>query len=122
MTIDDLNPRKRILTTEQKDKLIKLAIVGTNLETAMERTLIVTSGFRTALDQFGINPAVKKSAHMDCEAFDASDPDGEVYDWLINNLSYVVENNLYMEKKTYTPRWCHIQTRAVKSGNHFFIP
>lgn len=79
----------------------------------------VVSGFRTP----EINKTVgggKKSCHLTCEAVDLLDKDGKLYKWCKDNVEVLEELGLYVEDKSYTPTWVHLQTRVTK--RRFFIP
>lgn len=120
MTLKELNPKLRILTKEQTENLTELARRVTLLEELIEMEFTVNSGFRTAMDQLRINPRNPKSAHCEGMAVDLSDKDGAIYDFLINNPDMLIKLDFYVEQKTYTPGWIHLQTRPTH--NRFFKP
>ena len=122
MTVQELNNHGLIASQDQKDNLAKLADVITQLETAYGKPFIVTSGLRSQVLQQSINPAVKNSAHITGEAVDMSDPDGAIYSFCIDNVDILINLGVYVESRTYTPRWSHLTIRPPKSGNRFFIP
>lgn len=122
MTIEQINNRKYIATKEQLANMAKLAMAVTCLEARMGKSFTVTSGLRSDADQTRINPGAKKSAHLTGEAVDVADSDGEIYDFCIHNVALLIELGIYLESKTYTPRWAHLTIRPPKSGNRFFIP
>lgn len=62
------------------------------------------------------------SCHLTGDAVDIADPDGELQKWLKKNVKKLEALGLYCEDFKYTPGWVHIQQRAPKSGNRFFIP
>lgn len=62
------------------------------------------------------------SCHFTGEGVDIADPDGKLGAWLKKNEKKLEELGLYIEDLAYTPGWCHLQTRAPKSGKRFFIP
>ncbi|MBO7344503.1 MAG: hypothetical protein J6U92_00995 [Clostridia bacterium] len=62
------------------------------------------------------------SCHLTGDGVDIADPDGELQKWLKKNVKKLEELGLYCEDFKYTPGWVHIQQRAPKSGNRFFIP
>jgi hypothetical protein len=106
----------------QRKNLRVLAAKISELEEIYGQPFIVTSGFRSVEDQERINPSVKNSAHMSGEAVDISDPDSDIWGFLIDHLDEVVRLGLYLESKVYTRRWVHLQTRKPRSGNRIFIP
>lgn len=120
MTIQELNPHLRILTKIQILNLTELARRITLFEELMDRKFTVNSGFRTTMDQLRVNPKCPNSAHCEGMAVDLSDKDGEIYDFLIHNEDMVIKFDFYIELKTYTKGWAHIQTRPTH--NRFFKP
>lgn len=79
----------------------------------------VNSGYRRPEDNAAVGGS-KKSAHMSCEAVDLEDKDGRLKRFLTEDL--LDKYDLYMEHPDATPSWCHIQTRATKSGARVFKP
>lgn len=122
MKIEELNPRGYSLTNIQEDNLQKLCGAITALQDLCGLPFVVTSGVRSESDQMAINPSVKKSAHLTGEAVDISDVDGKIYDFCINNIDILIRLGIYLESRTFTPRWIHMQIRSPKSGNRIFIP
>jgi len=120
MIVKDLNPKLRILTKEQTENLSELFRRITLLEELIEMEFTVISGFRTPMDQLRTNPKNPKSAHCEGMAVDLKDKEGVIYDFLINNPDMVIKLDFYIEQKTYTPGWIHLQTRATH--NRFFKP
>jgi hypothetical protein len=122
MTIEQINNHQLIATKEQIENMTGLAGLVTQLEQSFGKPFQVTSGLRTPQLQMQINPSIKKSAHLTGEAVDVSDSDGKIYDFCISNVDILIRLGLYLESRTYTPRWAHITCRAPASGNRFFIP
>lgn len=122
MTSKDLNPSRYITTKEQQENLEKLANAVSELERLMGREFLITSGLRSPQDQLKINAPIKNSAHMTGEAVDVSDVDGSIYGYCIDNVDILIRLGLYLECRTWTPRWLHCQIRAPKSGSRFFQP
>lgn len=122
MTVKELNPHGYQTNEFQKAALEKLAKSVTRIEEACGRKFIVTSGFRTLEDQLRINPANKNSAHRTGEAVDLSDVDGSIYAFCLDNVPLLIELEIYLECRTYTNRWIHMQNRRPRSGNRIFIP
>lgn len=102
--------------------LRSLAKKLTELEVVSGFKFQVTSGYRTEEEQNKINPAQKNSSHRYGQAVDISDPEGDIWNWLVDNLDYCLRLGLYLESRSYTPRWCHLTSRPPKSGNRIFIP
>lgn len=63
-----------------------------------------------------------RSAHKTGEAVDIYDPEGELDDWLFPDTQHLVMLGLYMEHPASTRGWCHLTTRAPRSGNRVFYP
>lgn len=122
MELKDLNPNKYILTFNQEENLQRLFSAVSELKSLCKIPFIITSGVRTPQDQLRINPVVKRSAHLTGEAVDISDVDGAIYAFCLDNMGLLIRLGIYLELRTYTPRWVHMQTRAPKSGNRIFIP
>lgn len=80
-----------------------------------------TSGFRspTYNKQIGGSP---NSAHCFAKAIDVVDKDGSLGKWLLQNEHHIIDLDLYAEHPDYTKGWCHLTTRAPKSGLRFFKP
>lgn len=81
----------------------------------------INSGYRSP----AINAAVggsKKSNHMICQAVDIEDGDGELGKWLTRQPEKLSEFDLYMEAKSATPSWTHLQLQPPKSKRRIFLP
>lgn len=122
MTLKELNPKGHELDATTQDNLEKLAEKVSVLEGAYGQPFTVTSGFRTKEEQQKINPPVKRSCHLTGEAVDISDTTGEIWTWLVDNMDLLIDLGVYLESRTWTPRWVHLQSKAPKSGNRIFIP
>jgi zinc D-Ala-D-Ala carboxypeptidase len=78
--------------------------------------LHIDSGYRCQMHNYAIGGA-PSSAHMFGEAVDFSDVSGKFAAWITPKLeSY----GLWMESRTVTPTWVHLQIRPCK--NRIFIP
>lgn len=122
MTIEELNPKNYELTPDIEKNLLDLAEKITALEVAYGDKFIVTSGLRSQAEQSRINPGVKNSAHTQGLAVDIADSDGRIDEWCLDNLEELIRIGLYLESPIYTNRWCHLSSRAPKSGLRVFIP
>lgn len=122
MTVEDLNPDDLPLTPITHSNLKSLAQALSVLEKQRGRGFIVTSGLRDRETQTRINPKNPKSAHLEGLAVDVLDSNGEVWDWLIENLDLVADLGFYLESKAYTKTWVHLQMRPPRSNNRIFIP
>jgi len=122
LQIEDLNPKGYILTQFQKENLEILFEAVSELERQYDEDFIVTSGVRTPEEQERINPKVKHSAHIAGSAVDVLDLDHAIYQFCVDNIPLIKKLGLYIEDRSVTVRWIHLQTRRPPSGNIFFIP
>lgn len=122
MTVKELNPKLRILTKAQSERLEEFAKRLTSLEDRLGFKLEVTSGFRTDMDQMRINHRNRESAHTTGEAGDFKDPMWEIYDFLKSRPEIMDELDFYVELKEFAKNHLHLQIRPTKSGNRFFKP
>lgn len=100
---------------------LQLEILQKKLNVVREKwgkPMIVTSGFRLPSDQSRINAKAPKSAHLLGMAADIADPNGELYEWTVQNEALMVELGLYVEVRQ--GGWVHYQTRPTK--RRFFLP
>lgn len=63
-----------------------------------------------------------KSSHKMGQGVDLYDPENEIDTWCMANLDKLEELNLHMEHPDATKSWCHLTTRAPKSGKTVFMP
>ena len=82
----------------------------------------VTSGWRPAAVNAAIPTAAPKSKHMTGQAIDLADPEGDLDEWCLANLSALKELGLYLEHPASTKGWTHVQIVAPRSGNRVFYP
>jgi hypothetical protein len=87
---------------------------------------ICNSGFRPRSINAMTPHASKTSKHLDCLAIDINDPDGKVWQYVLDNLERAVKLNLYFEDprhtRTKTGGWVHAQLGGPKSKRRIFIP
>lgn len=69
----------------------------------------VNSGYRPPKINAAVGGA-KFSKHLTCQAVDLSDEDGELGEWIEGNLKVLTECGLWMEHKSKTPTWVHVQS------------
>lgn len=62
------------------------------------------------------------SSHKEGSGVDVYDPAGELDVWLMKNVDRLVHYGLYIEHPSKTLGWCHLTTRAPRSGNRIFFP
>jgi hypothetical protein len=75
-------------------------------------------GFRTQDCAVG----APRSSHKLAMAVDIIDRDNAFDDWITANPDVLVKHNLYREHPDHTKSWCHLSTKAPKSGNRTFKP
>ena len=73
-------------------------------------------GFRLQSSRTG----AAHSSHKEGQAVDIYDPRNRLDGMLSNNMLSMFE--LYREHPSSTPGWCHLTTRAPRSGNRTFYP
>lgn len=118
----EINPKGYTLTEEQSRNLPILLERINKVRQAYGKPMIVTSGIRSEADQKRINPSAPKSNHLKALACDISDPNGDLFRWLLQNLDKMKEWGLYLEDFRYTPTWVHFQAIAPASGKRIFVP
>lgn len=101
------------VTTAQEFALVDLQARINIIREAYGKPMIVTSGFRTRLDQERINPKVTKSAHMEGKAVDILDEDGTLHQWCKDNDDIIRKAGLYLEERQ--GNWQHFQSRPFGS-------
>ena len=60
------------------------------------------------------------SSHKTAQAVDVYDPGGHLDDWMQDDV--LESYDLYREAPNSTYGWCHLTTRAPRSGNRTFTP
>ncbi|MFD1121820.1 hypothetical protein ACFQ2T_04845 [Methylophilus flavus] len=60
------------------------------------------------------------SSHKQGQAVDIFDPQNKLDGWI--NDAILTQYGLYREHPDATIRWCHLSTRAPKSGRRTFLP
>lgn len=84
----------------------------------------VNSGWRPPAVNAGVKNAAPKSLHMRAMAIDVSDDDEALDRWCMTlaGRKAMTDAGLWLEHPSATPRWCHWQTVAPRSGNRVFYP
>ncbi len=82
----------------------------------------VSSGWRPATINAAVPGAAINSRHIHCLAIDLNDRDGQLDAWCMAHPEALEEFGLWLEHPDATPGWCHLQTRAPRSGNRVFEP
>jgi hypothetical protein len=75
-------------------------------------------GFRTQDCPVG----APRSSHKLGMAVDIIDRDNALDDWITANPDVLVTHDLYREAPEKTKSWCHLSTKAPKSGKRTFLP
>lgn len=76
----------------------------------------------------GSKTGAATSSHKEARAVDVYDPQGKLDGWLDRfegeggANSKLEEHGLYREAPIATPGWCHLSTRAPRSGRRTFFP
>jgi uncharacterized protein YcbK (DUF882 family) len=91
------------------EKLLKAVNV---FRAAYGKPMIVSSGYRPGHYNADAHGA-KNSPHIDCQAVDFSDKDGEIKQWAQAHIEVLEKAGLYMEHPKSTPTWCHLQIRPT---------
>jgi hypothetical protein len=84
----------------------------------------VNSGWRPPAVNRGVRNAAKSSHHLIGRACDLSDDDEALDKWCLSKdgQRIMADIGLWMEHPSATPRWCHLQTIAPRSGKRVFFP
>lgn len=102
---------------------------------AYNKSMLVTSGYRTTQDHLRIYSQIAASRgvdfdrskvpmgsrHLSGEAVDISDKDGTLFQWCKDNVKLLEEVGLWCEEKDDQKR-VHFQTKPPRSGKRFFKP
>jgi hypothetical protein len=108
------------LPTDVKESLYHIADILLKMQTDFGKELNFTSWYRDdehikAMQRDGLRPAVK-GYHRSGDAVDIKDQNNKLYDWLTeNNEVRCNRYGVFLERKKYTPSWCHIQTKPFGS-------
>lgn len=123
---NQLTPELRtnaLRTLESVNKIIGLmAQDGITLESSPLTLTPVSSGWRPVAINAATPGAAARSLHITCEAIDLYDPEGVIDDWCMSYTSALEDHKLYLEHPAATKGWCHLQTRAPRSGYRVFYP
>lgn len=95
---------------------------GIDIETHPVTGSPITSGWRPPTINAGIKNAAPRSKHMNGNAVDLYDPDGEIDGWCLEHLDFLAEAGLWLEHPSATKGWCHLQQVPPKSGRRVFYP
>lgn len=119
------------LPKEHQDNIMLLLERINKIRNSYNRTMIVTSGYRSREDQIRIYKAKgitdlgkipMGSQHLKGAAVDIHDPNKELQKWLLANISLLEQVGLWCEDFSATKTWVHFQIYSPKSGKRFFMP
>lgn len=122
ISLNELNPHSYSTTPEIANNLNLLLDAINKVRAVYGLPMTVTSGLRSNEDQMRINPLAPKSKHLLGLACDIYDPDGKLWQWVLNNLVLMQQLGFYFEDKRWTKNWVHFQLGAPHSGKRIFIP
>lgn len=127
VTFQELNPRNRRASLLITENLFWLYIKLNVLRKKSGIPFIVTSGLRNREDIERIYAKLGKpprygSQHLQGAAADILDPDRKLWYWVLKNLDFISELDLYMEHGDHTDGWVHFQLFPPKSGRRVFRP
>ena len=112
-----------VSTVEKVNHLLGLlAGDGVDLEINPRTGSLVSSGYRPQNINANTPGAAPKSRHITLQACDLYDPEGEIDNWCMENLSVLEQIGLWMEHPSATKGWCHIQTVPPRSRRRVFYP
>jgi hypothetical protein len=109
-------------TKEISDNLDNLLIAMNQIRSKYGKPMRVTSGWRPSAINQSIAGAAKRSNHMMGLAVDISDRDGELREWVLENLDLMQKLGVYIEDFRWTQRWVHFQIVRPRSGKRIFLP
>lgn len=109
-------------TQEISDNLDNFLILMNQVRSAYGKPMTVNSGWRPPSINAGTPGAATHSKHMLGLAADISDPDGKVWEWVLENLQLMKDLDIFMEDKRWTPGWTHFGKGKPASGKRIFVP
>lgn len=126
---DILNPRKHPVSDEVLNNMRKLCEKLQQIQDSYGHQLVCNSGYRSPEEQMKINPKAPNSWHTKGAAIDISDKDNVLWFWLNQyslgsrvDMSNIQALDVYLEDRSATPTWVHIQIYPPKSGKRIFKP
>jgi hypothetical protein len=109
-------------TQEISDNIDKLLEPINEIRYTYGKPLKVNSGWRPAAINEATANAGKASNHMKGLAVDFADPDGQLREWVLENLSLVASLGLYLEDFRWTKGWVHFQIVPPGSKKRIYVP
>jgi hypothetical protein len=124
ISLSELNSHN-VPTTPEIDSNLQMLLDKINVvRSNWGKPMTVTSGLRSQADQQRINPKATHSNHLMGLAVDIYDPDGELKQWVLDNLDSLTD--FWFEDFRYTSDWVHFQIVPygswVTGKTRFFIP
>ncbi len=105
--------------TAHIESCLSLLLIAVNkFRAAYGKPMHVTSGYRPGKYNVAAGGA-SRSCHLTCEAVDFADADGAIYAFCQQNIPLLEQLGIWVEDRTNTPTWCHLQIRAC--NNRFFL-
>ena len=95
---------------------------GVYLEVHPVTRSLVSSGWRPPAVNALTPGAAVRSKHMNCEAIDLYDSEGDLDAWCMDNLYKLEGFKLWLEHPGATKGWCHLQIIPPRSGNRVYYP
>lgn len=109
-------------TDEVSANLDKLVEVMNQVRDAYGKPMITNSGWRPPTINATTPGAAKGSKHTIGLACDIADPDGTLWQWVLDNLTLMQQLDIYLEDKRWCKGWVHFGLGAPISGKRIFIP
>ncbi len=122
LALDTQTRRNAAVTVDLANRLLVLAKMAGVPLVANPAGTLVASGWRPPAVNAATPGAAKRSKHMTGEAIDLFDPTGAIDDWMVHSPQPLIDLGLWVEHRSATPRWAHLQTVPPGSGNRFFYP
>src|ERR1035437_101975 len=109
-------------TPEISKNIDNLLVAMTQIRSQYNHIMIINSGWRPPSINSSVPGAAKNSKHLIGLACDLNDPDGSLWQWVLNNLDLMQKLGIYFEDKRGTPSWVHFQLGPPSSNKRIFIP
>lgn len=122
ISMKELNPHSLITNAEEQANLEILLERLNKVRALYGKSMTVTSGIRSMVEQMRINPKAPNSKHIHGQAADIYDPNQELQTWCYDNVEHLEEIGLWCEAFKATPNWVHFQITSPHSGLRFFNP
>ena len=125
-TVQEFNPHNYPMSPEVADNLDSLLWKMVHARVHYGRSMILTSGLRSASEQMEFirtgRSNAPKSKHLIGQACDVADSDRSLARWVRENEKILESIGLWCEDPACTPGWVHFQGMPPLSGRRLFIP